>query len=192
MNKEKIGLWGGCFNPISNTHISLAINVLEDLKLDKIYFVPVGDYYEKSNLEKAEHRYNMIKLAINGIKKLNVDDIELKSKTKLYAKDAFSILERKYINKDIYFIMGSDNFIKMPNWKDYDEIIKKYKYIVINRKKYEINKNLKENIIYYNPKQLDLVNSTEIRKSIKNKEKIEKYINKEVYNYIMKNELYKN
>lgn len=190
MNKEKIGFWGGSFNPISNIHINLATKVIEDLKLSKIVFVPVGDYYSKANLEKAIHRYNMLKIATSGIHKLEVDNIELSAKTKLYAEDAFKMISEKYSTADIYFIMGSDNFLKMPNWKNYKEIINKYKFIIINRKNYKINNEPKDNVIYYTPKTLATINSTKIRELIKNSQSTEEYINKDVYNYILQNKLY--
>ena len=45
----KIGFFGGCFNPPSNIHINLAKNVINEYKLDKLIFVPVGDYYDKKD-----------------------------------------------------------------------------------------------------------------------------------------------
>ena len=70
-------------------------------------------------------------------------------------------------------IMGSDNYKKMPKWKEYNEIKNQYNYIVIDRDKNEIS-------------------STEIRMMIKNDDKrVTEYLPKEVYDYIIKNELYK-
>ena len=68
--------------------------------------------------------------------------------------------------------MGSDNFEKMSKWKDYNKI-KDQKYIVVKRNKNEIS-------------------STQIRKMIaNNNNEVQKYLSKEVYEYIKKNELYK-
>ena len=52
----RIGFFGGSFNPPSNIHIDLAKNVIEKYKLDRILFVPVGDYYNKDDLVSAKHR----------------------------------------------------------------------------------------------------------------------------------------
>ncbi len=59
----KIGFFGGCFNPPTNAHINLAIKVLKESNLDKLIFVPVGDFYQKQDLVSEEHRYNMLKIA---------------------------------------------------------------------------------------------------------------------------------
>ena len=75
---EKIGFFGGCFNPPTNIHIELANNLVKTKKLDKVIFVPVNDSYIKNVLISAEHRLNMIKLAIKNNNNLEVDDIEIK------------------------------------------------------------------------------------------------------------------
>ena len=74
---------------------------------------------------------------------------------------------------DIFFIMGSDNYEKMPTWKDYNKIKDKYNYIIIKRDESEIS-------------------STQIREMIRNNDKrVKEYLPEEVYNYIIKNKLYK-
>lgn len=170
---EKIGFFGGCFNPPTNIHIELANNLVKTKKLDKVIFVPVNDSYIKSGLISAEHRLNMIKLAIKDNNKLEVDDIETKENKKLFAVDAFELINQKYSkNYEVYFIMGSDNFEKMSKWKDYNKI-KYQKYIVIKRD---------ENVI----------SSTKIREMIaKNDSEAQKYLSREVYKYIEQNKLYK-
>jgi nicotinate-nucleotide adenylyltransferase len=115
----------------------------------------------------------MLKLLAEKEKNIDVEDMELNIDKKLYAVDVFKIIEEKYKENDIYYIMGSDNYEKMPKWKEYDYIIEKYKYIVLERE---------ENII----------SSTKIRNMIKNKDKkVLEILDKDVYNYIKKNKLYK-
>lgn len=172
---NKIGFFGGCFNPPTNVHIRIANKLIEEGKLDKVIFVPVNDYYKKENLIQAKHRYNMLQLATKKYDKLEVDDIEIKENRELCAIDVFEIIEKsKYAKKsDIFFIMGSDNYEKMPKWKDYNKIKDKYNYIVIDRDKNQIS-------------------STKIREMIKNKDRrVIKYLPEKVYEYIIKNELYK-
>ena len=136
---EKIGFFGGCFNPPTNIHIELANNLIKEGKIDKVVFIPVNDLYVKNGLISANHRLNMIKLAIKGYNNLEVDDIEIKENKKLFAVNAFELITKKYSkNCEIFFIMGSDNFEKMHNWKAYNKI-KEQKYIVIKIDKNEIS-----------------------------------------------------
>ena len=175
---ERIGFFGGCFNPPTNMHISIANNLIREGKLDKVIFVPMNDFYEKEGLIEESHRYNMLKLAVEKYKNLKIDDIEIKENRKLFAADAFEIIHKsdfvKYVDKEnVFLIMGSDNYSKMPNWRDYDKIKDKYNYIVIERDEKQIS-------------------STKIREMIKdNDKKVIEYLPKEVYRYIIKNELYK-
>lgn len=190
MKKEKIGFFGGCFNPPINTHINLANNLIEANIVDKVIFVPVGDYYQKQNLVTSIHRYNMLKLACSNYKNLEVENIASTHKEKLFAKDTFKLLYEKYHNNtDIYLIMGSDNFEKMPKWKNYGDIIKKYKFIVLERLKHETTSNL-ENVLYFKNKQIEDISSTAIRNKLKSKEDVSNWINKDVLKYIHENKLY--
>ena len=190
MDKEKIGFFGGCFNPPINTHINIAKNLLQNNIVDKVIFVPVGNYYKKQNLISAIHRYNMLKLLCENYEKIEVEDIASRHKGTLYATDTFELIQKKYSSyTDIYFIMGSDNFIKMPSWKNYEEIIKKYKFIVIERLKHETSCNL-TNVICFNNKQVEDISSTVIRHKLQNGEDVTKWINEKVLLYIQKNNLY--
>ena len=175
---SKIGFFGGCFNPVTNIHIKIANKLIEDKKIDKVIFVPMNDFFKKNDLIEAMHRYNMLKLATKDFQKLDVDDIEIKENRKLCAVDAFEIIEESHFaekccKRDLFMIMGSDNYEKMPTWKDYNKIKDKYNYIVIERDKSEIS-------------------STQIREMIRSNDKrVKEYLPKEVYQYIIENELYK-
>ena len=98
-------------------------------------------------------------------------------------------IANKYKDAEIYFIMGSDNFKKMPSWKNYEEIIKKYKFIVIERPNYEETANL-ENVITYKIEQPEDMSSTKIRNMLKQGKDTSLYLNKNVIGYIQKHNLY--
>lgn len=168
---KKVGFFGGCFNPPTNIHMNLANNLIINGTLDKVIFVPVGNYYKKKDLVFATHRYNMLKIACKAFPNLDVDGIASIHQNKLFAVDTFELIQKKYGKKsEIYFIMGSDNFEKMPTWKNYEEIKNKYKYIVLDR--------------------TNEISSTDIRNMLKNKENVLNYINPQVLKYINKNKLY--
>lgn len=191
MKKEKIGFFGGCFNPPTNMHINLANELIHNKILDKVIFVPVGDYYKKQNLVTALHRYNMVKLACKDFENLKVENIASSHTSQLFATDTFKLIYDKYSKStEIYLIMGSDNFEKMPTWKNYQEIISQYKFIVIERPKYENTPKL-SNVIYFKNKQEENISSTIIRNRLKKGENVSNWINSDVLKYIDDNKLYK-
>ena len=131
----------------------------------------------------------MLKLAIED--KMDVEKIAAESKIKLYASDTFELIKEKYNKDDIFFIMGSDNFRKIPTWKNYEKLITSYNIIVIERERKKTREQNPENIIEYIPKEIAEIDSTKIRLKIKNnQEDVKKYLNPKVYEYIKKNNLY--
>lgn len=197
---SKIGFFGGSFNPPTIAHMELALDAIKNKKLDKVVFVPVGDYYEKRDLINESHRYNMLKEMTKGINNLNVSDIELNRNEKLYAIDIFKIITEQYINDEIYFIMGADNFKSILEWKDGVSLIQNYKYIIITRKDSDIRniiekepllKENKDNFYILNNEEYLNMSSTEVRDLIRKNKDIDKYVEKKVKDYINNNNLYR-
>lgn len=198
---RKYGFYGGSFNPVTNAHINIALNIVKKCNLDKVVFVPVGNKYNKKGLIDEKHRYNMLQIATKPYKELEVSDLEMNLDTNLNAIDVFKLIQEKYSNKKNYFIIGADNFYKMLSWKDFDDLIKNYQYIVIERDlldckefiksnkiltKYKANFNIIENNNY------SKASATDLRKKIqsKNLENIDNYIPMNVMEYIKDNKLY--
>lgn len=184
MNK-RLGFFGGCFNPPTIAHIALIKTAIERAKLDKVYFVPMGNFYEKENLIEFKHRINMLKLAIKNNPKMEI--LEILPNRKTYAIDAFRLINERFSESENFFIMGSDNFQKLETWKDSEELLKNYKYIILDRD----SLNRDDLIIIKGSEALKKISSSMIRKKIKNNEKIDDFVIKHVEDYILENELYK-
>lgn len=165
---KRFGFFGGCFNPPTIAHIELIEQTIKDKNLDMVYFVPMGDLYKKENLIPAFHRVNMLKIAMK--EKMEILNISIDSKRDLKAIDTFRIIEKEFNQSDNYFIMGSDNFENIKFWKDSEELLRNYKYIVLNRE--------------------DDISSSKVREKIKNNEDVSQFIYKDVEQYILENKLY--
>ena len=200
MQKKIIAIFGGSFNPPINSHIYLAKQIIEKLEnIEKLIFVPVSTKYKKQELVGDKHRYNMLKIICDKEKKIEVSSIEMDSKKQLYTIETLNYFKDIYKNDDIYFIMGTDNIKELENWKTPEEILKKYKIIVLERendnlaeiiKNSELLKNNKESIIKINGIDRIFLSSTMIREKIKKGENIEEFIDKDVLKYIQENKLY--
>lgn len=185
----KLGFFGGSFNPPTIAHYNLIKQALIEYNFDKVYFVPVNNFYPKSSLIDIDNRINMLEIMCQNDEKITVSKIEKEIKQPFKAIDIFRIIEKKYQEDEIVFFMGEDNFNKMANWKDYTDL-KKYNYIIFQRdEKYEADINEK-NIIYMKNNENLKVSSTIIRHRLKNNESIDKLVTEEVKEYILKNKLY--
>lgn len=195
---KKYGFFGGSFNPPTIAHERLAEEIAEKFNLDKVYFVPVGNYYNKTGLIDENKRFEML----NSIKndKIDVLDIELNAKKKLMAVDAFDLVNNNFSSSENYFILGGDNLEKLPNWKNATKCLnnniiaiqrgEKLANIISKNKLLETNKN---RIFEFNANEFYNYSSTEVREAIKKKDNkiLKEMLNKKVYFYIEKNNLYK-
>lgn len=172
--KNKIGFFGGCFNPVTNAHIELITEVIKQENLDKVYFVPMGDLYEKKDLISLEHRIKMLELAFEKQDKMEILNISNNDK-KTCAIDTFQRIDAKFPKAERFFIMGSDNYENMAKWKNAENLIKNYQYIILDRK----NGNLRN------------ISSSMIRKKIKQGEAVEDLIPNQIIEYIKQKNLYK-
>ena len=116
---QKIGIMGGTFNPIHIGHLTLAQRVLDDLKLDEIWFIPTGCSYMKSNKDMVspEERYHMTSLAIENHSQMKCLDIEIKRQGYTYSYETLEQLKNLYPQNVFYFIFGADCLFQIEEWK---------------------------------------------------------------------------
>ena len=91
---KKLGFFGGSFNPPTYAHINVAKMSIEKFNLDAVYFVPVGNLYNKLSLIDENYRYKMLELICDD--KIMVENIELGRKQTLNTLQAFELIEQKY------------------------------------------------------------------------------------------------
>lgn len=181
-----ICIFPGTFNPIHSGHLKMAEYALEKYNFEKIIFIPsyIPPHKEiESNL--AQHRYNLVKLAIKNNPKFDISDIEYQSNGKSYSLITVQkIIEQYNIKNRLNFIIGTDAFNKLETWYKADELKKLVHFIVFPRKGDDI---INLGGWSYELTDMDLVDisSTEIRegKGV--------FINKELEDYIKKYDLYK-
>lgn len=197
----KVGIMGGTFNPIHIGHLSIAEHIKDNFNLDKIIFIPTGNPPHKKlyNIENR-HRYEMVLISIMDNKDFLAFDFELKNDKYSYTVDTLSYLKGRYKNIEFYFIVGADTVLELETWKDFKKNFYLSKFIASERpgiKKdfYEYKlKELKEkynaDIFKANPPLLD-ISSTRIRENINLGKSIKYSVLKDIENYIIKNNLYR-
>ncbi|RJR18068.1 MAG: nicotinate-nucleotide adenylyltransferase [Nitrospiraceae bacterium] len=133
----RIGIYGGAFNPIHYGHLRTAEEVYELLSLDKVLFMPSGKTpFDKPELEKAEHRYEMVTRAVKGNRHFEVSDLEVRRRGRSYTVDTIKKLIHIYRGSELYFILGIDAFLDLPGWKQPDVLVRHASLVVISRPGY--------------------------------------------------------
>ena len=117
----KLGVLGGTFDPPHVGHLQLAEVAIEHLGLDKLLFVPAGDPWRKAGqpISASEHRLEMTVLAVDSLPRMDVSTPELDRPGPSYSVDTLGELLARYgLETELFFVMGQDALLDMPNWKD--------------------------------------------------------------------------
>lgn len=194
--KNKILIFGGTFNPIHNGHLILAENSINEEGFDKVVFIPTMNPYYKDTLD-FDTRLKMLKMAIKDNDKFAYSSIEKKYNLegKLYL-----ILEKisKLSDDDVTILIGSDSLMNLDWWYKVDEILKKYKILVLRRddedeaiemKINEYKEKYGSHIKVLNNKRVE-ISSSMIREMIKEGKSIKYLVTDEVEKFIKDENLY--
>jgi len=122
----KIGVLGGTFNPIHNSHIYLAQEYARQLKLDKVVVVPtsIPPHKEAENLASGEDRYNMCRLATKDLLLFHVTRFETTQGGKSYTYKTLRHILEKHPGSELFLIVGADMFITMQDWERAHEVFR--------------------------------------------------------------------
>ena len=140
MADRKIILFGGTFDPIHLGHTAVAAFAAENIKAEKVIFVPAKRSPLKNLLPKAgdSDRFAMIALAIAGNEKFELSDCELKKSTPSYTLDTVREFKKAYgEDVEIYWLVGADSVDDLPYWYKITELIDECNLCVMYRAGYE-------------------------------------------------------
>lgn len=122
---NRIGLFGGSFNPAHEWHFQVANHACDILSLDKVIWLvsPHNPLKDKKTLYALKDRLESAK-KIGNSSSFIITDIEKKLKTQ-YSIDTISIFQKTFTSKKFVWIMGSDNAAQIQQWKDWKKILEK-------------------------------------------------------------------
>ena len=168
----RVGVFGGCFNPVHVGHLSLIEEVLTRFELEKVLVVPNMNPYYKENKEVSFDLISkMINLAIDDKWNCEISTLESDPTKDYTTYETLKVLTENNLNNELYLILGSDQFLQFPNWKNSDEIKDKINLIIALRDNYNINiEDYIDKNIHYS--KLDSGNRAHIFKSNNDKELI--------------------
>ncbi len=192
---NKIGILGGSFDPVHFGHLAAAEAVRCAFGLDKIIFIPSSSPPHKFNMTSEKDRLEMTKLGVLGNENFLASDLEIREKFS-YTIETIRFIKANS-NAEIYFIIGSDQLLQAPGWKDSSELMELCRFICVTRPGYDIPSDEKIKAQY--TKGLDFleipaldISSSEIRKNVYYGKPVRYLIPYLIIEYIEKENLYKN
>ena len=134
---QRIGLFGGSFNPIHFGHLIPALSAAEQLSLDRLIFVPSAAPPHKvgaGQLAPAEHRLEMARRAVESVPPLDVSDLELKRTGPSYTIDTIAEFRRQFgLDVMLYWLIGADSLADLALWHRAGELVDACRIVTMAR-----------------------------------------------------------
>lgn len=197
---EHIVVFGGTFNPIHLGHIEIVDKVSNLPFVDKVLLIPsaIPPHKVSDDLACDADRFEMCKLAVGEREKVIVSDIELLRGGKSFTIDTLTTLKNSNPDIKLSLVCGGDMIVTFKEWHRFKDILKISDIIAVRRVGIDNKEfdsavcelvNMGAVIEVLNGEISD-ISSTEIKKHINNIDYLMNFLDKDVYDYIVKNNLY--
>jgi nicotinate-nucleotide adenylyltransferase len=215
---RSIALFGGTFDPIHAGHISVAQAAQRRFHLDAVYFIPSSHPPHKSQRELVPfvHRYAMVALACadhaSFVPSLAEAPTPGFGSHIFYTIDTVRRFHREHLEDHLYFMLGADQFLEIPTWKNYEVLLDACDFIIASRPGFRLDAlrlvippekfgrspgpdgqkiTLRKSEIHLLSTVASHVSSTEIRQRLERKQNIHGLVPARVEEYILGQALYR-
>jgi nicotinate-nucleotide adenylyltransferase len=209
---SRIGVYGGMFDPVHRGHLEAASYAVSQLNLDQLRLVPcsIPNHRDPASAS-SEQRVQMLELAIRGTDRIIVDQREINRDGVSYTVETLKSLRQEYSEAQLVMVLGLDSFNSLLQWHLWHDLFDYVHLFVLNRSGGELLPEVLNKIEYENravdrPGRLfnqhhgaiyfarDFnfdVSSTQVRKAVIAKEKLDHLLSADVESYIEANQLYR-
>lgn len=191
---QKIGLFFGSFNPVHVGHLIIANYMAEHTDLDEVWLVvtPQNPLKKKRTLANNYDRLHLVNLAIEDNPRLQASSIEFGLPQPSYTIDTLTYLKEKYPDDVFTLIMGGDNLLSLPKWKNYEILLRDYRIFVYSRPDYELGSLAgHEQVQVFTEVPQMAISASFIRKSLQHEKSVRYLLPDSVHDYLMETNLYR-
>ncbi len=184
-------VYGGAFNPPSKAHLEIIKKLKKAFRPEHLILLPVNSNYKfKTDLVSNEHRIKMLDIMTKDLDVI-ISDLECETSDFEGTYHTLKKLGEQYDN--IYFVMGADNLLKMNTWIKAELLVSEFHFIVLERDYVDLDLEIQRLFPkYYNNFVIVPYQSSISSSQIRNNLEINKdFLEEEIYEYIIKNNLYK-
>lgn len=122
---QRVGVFGGAFDPPHAAHVALAQVAVAELQLDELRIIPTGQAWHKARpLSPAQHRLAMAQLAFSSLPCVVVDPRETERTGPSYTVDTLRELRAQWPDAELFLILGGDQARALPTWHQWQEILR--------------------------------------------------------------------
>jgi nicotinate-nucleotide adenylyltransferase len=131
----KLGIYGGSFNPVHLGHLLVAQAAIEELGLDRLFFIPAAQspFKPENKIAPAEIRLKLLRLALAGKTNCEIDGQEIRRGGISYSIETLRDYAKRFPSAKLFYLIGADNISKLNEWREADELAKLAEFVVIPR-----------------------------------------------------------
>lgn len=123
VSEERVGVFGGTFDPPHNGHLVVATGVRAALGLDRVLMVVAGEPWQKvatGPVTSPHDRLAMVEALVHGVEGLEVSEIEVHREGASYTADTLAELTSP--GRSLHLVLGFDAAAGLPTWERVDEV----------------------------------------------------------------------
>src|ERR1700690_3214285 len=134
--RERIGIFGGTFDPPHLGHLILASEAHAQLKLTRLLWVltPVPPHKMNHPISSLDDRLAMVKLALKGESAFELSNIEIERAGPHYTLDTIRVFSSQYPNADLILLLGGDSLRDLPTWHHPADLVAACHQIAVMRR----------------------------------------------------------
>jgi nicotinate-nucleotide adenylyltransferase len=132
---QRLGLFGGSFDPVHLGHLLVAQAAREELTLERLFFIPAAQSPFKPAQPPAapEERLRLLRLALAGKTWCELDDQEIRRGGVSYTVDTVRDYLNRFPGAQLFYLIGGDHVRQLPKWRDAAELARLVQFLVIPR-----------------------------------------------------------
>jgi nicotinate-nucleotide adenylyltransferase len=121
---EKIGIFGGTFDPVHHGHLALARALRDTFMLDEVRLIPTGlPPHRDTPPLTPQQRFELVQLALTTESGLIADDREVRRDGYCYTIDTLSELQSEHPQALLVWLVGGDSFLNLVQWRRWQELL---------------------------------------------------------------------
>ncbi|MFP4357534.1 MAG: nicotinate-nucleotide adenylyltransferase [Puniceicoccaceae bacterium] len=191
--RERIGLFGGTFDPIHIGHLAIAEDALREARLDRVIFVPAwaAPLRPEETGAEPEARLAMVRAAVAGHPAFATDDFEIRLARRVFTIETVRHFGTAHPGAGLFFLIGQDQFQQLDQWRDIGALRKRVTFLCALREGGEPRASAADaETIFLPPRRID-VSATEIRDRAARGEPVRSLVPQAVAEFIEREGLYR-
>jgi nicotinate-nucleotide adenylyltransferase len=132
---QRLGLFGGSFDPVHCGHLLVALAACEELNLSRLFFIPAAQSPLKPEAAPAPppERVRLLRLALAGRPRYEIDEQEIRRGGMSFTIDTVRDYAQRFPQSQLFYLIGADHVSLLPKWRSAEELARSVEFVVVPR-----------------------------------------------------------